>query len=146
MNETDVIEYIMKTFPEVQTTQAYGYDMFFYRSDRKLSFATLISADYEYDHVSNLDRPGVYRLNIGVSKQTFESLFRKAHVNPADYDFTAIDVIMPHPEYAQYHFVCVLSPSDGTFEEVRPLLAEAYEIAARRFASQNKNSASEGTA
>jgi hypothetical protein len=146
MNETEVIEYIMKTFPDVETTQAYGYDMFFYRTDRKLSFATLISEDYDYDHVSNLNRPGVYRLNVGVSKQTFESLFGKSDVNLEEYDFTAVDKIMPHPEYAQYHFVCVLSPSDETFEKVRPLLAEAYEIAARRFASQNKSSAPEAAA
>ena len=139
MDESAVIDYIMKTFPKVETVTEYGYDMFFYRSDRKLSFATMISSDYDYDHVSNLNRPGVYRLNIGVSKQTFQSLFGTDQVNVNDYDFTALDVIMPHPEYAQYHFICVLSPSDETFEEIRPLLAEAYDIAARRYASQNKN-------
>jgi len=139
MDESAVIDYIMKTFPKVETVTEYGYDMFFYRSDRKLSFATMISSDYDYDHVSNLNRPGVYRLNIGVSKQTFQSLFGTDQVNVNDYDFTALDVIMPHPEYAQYHFICVLAPSDETFEEIRPLLAEAYDIAARRYASQNKN-------
>ena len=139
MNASAIVDYIMKTFPEVETTNAYGYDMFFYRSDRKLSFATMISSDYDYDSVSNLNRPGVFRLNIGVSKQTFQSLFGTDEVNVNDYDFTALDVIMPHPEYAQYHFICVLSPSEETFEKMRALLAEAYDIAARRFASQNKN-------
>ena len=139
MDKSAVIDYIIKTFPNVETTEAYGYDMFFYRSDRKLSFATLISSDQEYDNISNLNRPGVYRLNIGVSKQTFQSLFGTAEVDVKDYDFTALDVIMPHPEYAQYHFICVLSPSEETFEKIQRLLAEAYEIAARRFASQNKN-------
>jgi hypothetical protein len=86
-----------------------------------------------------LNRPGIFRLNIGVSKQTFQSLFGTEAVDLKDYDFTALDVIMPHPEYAQYHFICVLSPSEKTFEEIRPLLAEAYDIAARRYASQNKN-------
>ena len=139
MNESEVIDYILKTFPEVETLNNYGYDMFFYKSDRKLSFATLISSDYEYDNVSNLSRPGAFRLNLGVSKQTFQSLFGKDEVNIKDYDFTALDIIMPHPEYAQYHFICVLSPSDKTFEEIRSLLAEAYDIAARRYTSQNKN-------
>ena len=138
MNESEVVDYIIKTFPDVETTTAYGYNMFFYRSDRKLSFATLISSDYEYDHFSNLNRPGVFRLNIGVSKQTFQSLFGTHEVDVKDYDFTALDVIMPHPEYAQYHFICVLSPSEETFEKIRPLLTEAYDIAARRYASQNK--------
>jgi Family of unknown function (DUF6194) len=139
MNESAVIDYIMKTFPNVETTTAYGYNMFFYRSDRKLSFTTLIASDYEYDHISNLNRPGVYRINIGVSKQTFQSLFGTEEINVNDYDFTALDVILPHPEYTQYHFICVLSPSEETFEKIRPLLAEAYDIAARRYASQNKN-------
>ena len=138
MNESEVIDYILKTFPDVETTKAYGYDMFFYKSDRVLSFATMISSDYDYDHYSNLNRPGVFRLNIGVSKHTFQSLFGKEEVDVSDYDFTALDVIMPHPEYAQYHFICVLSPSEATFERVRPMLAEAYEIAARRYNSQNK--------
>ena len=139
MNESAVVDYIMKTFPDVETTTTYGYNMFFYRSDRKLAFATLISSDFDYDHISNLNRPGVYRLNIGVSKQTFQSLFGTEEVNLNDYEFTALDVIMPHPEYAQYQFICVLSPSEATFEKIRSLLAEAYDIAARRYASQNKN-------
>ena len=138
MNESAVIDYIMKTFPKAETTTAYGYNMFFYGSDRKLSFATMISSDYEYDHISNLNRPGVYRLNLGISKQTFQSLFGTVEVNIKDYDFTAVDIIMPHPEYAQYHFICVLSPSAETFEQICALLAEAYDIAARRYASQNK--------
>lgn len=139
MNELEIKEYIIKTFRNVETTAAYGYDMFFYRSDRKLSFVTMISSDYDYDHYSDLNRPGVFRLNIGVSKQTFQSLFGTGGVNIDDYDFTALDVLMPHPEYAQYHFICVLSPSEETFEKVKPLLAEAYDIAARRFASQHKD-------
>ena len=140
MNESAVVDYIINKFPNVETTTDYGYKMFFYSSDRKLSFATLISSDYDYDHISNLDRPGVYRLNIGVSKQTFQSLFGTDKVNVEDYDFTALDVIMPHPEYAQYHYICVLSPSEATFEKICSLLAEAHEIAARRYASQNKSS------
>ncbi len=139
MSESAVIDYIMKTFPKVETTIAYGYNMFFYGSDRKLSFATTISSDYDYDHVSNLNRPGVFRLNIGVSKQTFQSLFGTAKVDVKNYDFTALDVIMPHPDYAQQHYICVLSPSEATFEKIHLLLAEAYDIAARRYASQNKN-------
>ena len=140
MNKSEVAEYILKTFPDVETVNDYGYDMFFYQSDRKLSFATLIDSDYDYDNISNLNRPGVFRLNLGVSKKTFQSLFGTDAVEVNDYDFTALDVIMPHPEYAQYHFVCVLSPGDETFEKVRALLAEAYEIAARRYASQNRTS------
>jgi hypothetical protein len=138
MDESFVTDYITKTFPDVEIVRDFGYTMFFYKSDRKLSFATFISADYDYDRYSDLNRPGVFRLNIGVSKKTFQSLFGAEEVNVNDYDFTALDVIMPHPEYASYHFICALSPSDTTFEKIRLLLAEAYDIAVRRFNSQNK--------
>jgi hypothetical protein len=84
--------------------------------------------------VSNLDRPGVFRLNIGVSRETFQSLFGAGKVDVGAYDFAALDTIMPHPEYAAQHWVCVLSPSAATFEQVRALLAEAYALAERRHA------------
>ncbi|NJN80287.1 MAG: hypothetical protein HC797_07355 [Anaerolineales bacterium] len=87
-----------------------------------------------------MNRPDIFRLNIGISKQTFQSLFGKDKINVRDYNFTTLDMIMPHPEYAQYHFICVLSPSEKTFEKICSLLAEAYNIAVRRYASQNKGS------
>ena len=142
MNESSVADYITQTFPGVETTTNFGYTFFFYRSDRILPFATLASSDYDYDHISNLDRPGVFRLNIGVSKQTFQSLFGTAKVDINSYDFTALDVIMPHPEYAQQSFICVLSPSEATFERIRALLAEAYDIAVRRYTRRNKKNES----
>ncbi len=67
-------------------------------------------------------------MNIGISKETFAKLFAAE----ADHDFTALDRLMPHPVYARNHFVCVLNPSDSTFDEIKPLLQEAYEIAVRR--------------
>ncbi len=138
MDETSVGNYITQTFPGVETAENFGYMFFFYGADRMLPFATLANADYDYDRFSNLDRPGVFRLNIGVSRQTFVSLFGTASVDVSTYDFTALDLIMPHPEYAKQHWVCVLSPSEKTFEKVRPLLAEAHGMAVRRHANRSK--------
>ena len=138
MDESSIVDYITQTFPAVETTTNYGYIFFFYRSERQLPFATFIATDNEYDHLSNLDRPGVYRLNIGISRETFQALFGTAKVDVSHYDYTALDVIMPHPEYAPQNFVCVLSPGEATVEKVRALLAEAYEIAVRRYTRQNK--------
>ena len=139
MNESQVANYITETFPEVETTTNFGYTFFFYRSDHMVPFATLISSDQEHDRISNLDRPGVFRLNIGVNRETFQSLFGTAKVDVNSYDFTALDVIMPHPEYAPQNFICVLSPSDATFERIRAFLAEAYDIAVRRYNRRNKD-------
>ena len=139
MNETAITEYITKALPDVETSEAYGYTFFYYKSERRMPFATLIASDTEYDRISNLDRPGIFRLNLGVSKKTFQSLFGKSKVKTGDYDYTALDVIMPHPEYAQQHFICVLSPGEKTLERVRILLAEAYQMAVRRFNSQHRH-------
>ena len=139
MNEASVADYITKTFLGVETITNFGYTFFFYGSDHRLPFATLASSDNDYERISNLDRPGVFRLNIGVSKETFQSLFGTAKVDVSSYDFTVLDAIMPHPDYAQQYFICVLSPSEATFERVRTLLAEAYDIAVRRHTRRNKN-------
>ncbi len=136
MDESTAEKYIMETFPEAQVAENFGYKFFFHGDNHKLPFATLAFSDNEHDDVSNLDRPGVFRLNVGVSRQTFESLFGTARVNASEYDFTALDTIMPHPHYAAQHFICVLSPSETTWQKLREFLNEAYEIAARRNAGK----------
>ena len=132
LDEAAITSYITGTFEGVETMAAMGYTFFFYGADRMLPFATLASADNEGDRVSNLDRPGVFRLNIGVSRPTFQSLFGAGKVDTSAYDFTALDTLMPHPDYAAQSFLCVLNPSDATFETLRPLLSEAYNLAVRR--------------
>jgi hypothetical protein len=136
MDATYWSDYICTTFADVETSQAYGYTFFFYRSDHMLPFATLASSDNEHDRVSQLDRPGVFRLNIGVSRETFQALFGAGAIDPRGYDYTALDTLMPHPDYAPQAFLCVLNPST-TLPQVEQLLAEAYELAARRFQRRN---------
>lgn len=133
MDALSMSRYISETFADVETAENFGYRFFFYRDDHMLPFATIATADNEYDRTSNLDRPGVFRLNLGVSRATFERLFGSEKPQLAAYDFTALDRLMPHPEYAAQSFLCVLSPSPETFEQLRPLLAEAYELAATRY-------------
>jgi Family of unknown function (DUF6194) len=145
MNEAEITRYISDTFSglEVQVASredgspeiAWGDTFFFYApsrdvpADRKFPFATIVTKDYgEFDCASNLNRPGVFRLNVGVSKQTFAALFGVA--KPEGYDYTVLDKVMPHPVYGKMFWVCVLNPSATTFEAIRPLLAEAYEKAA----------------
>jgi hypothetical protein len=113
-----------------------AYDTFFYFYDpdgtnpdnRKFPFATLVTSD-AVDQMSDLNRPGVYRLNFGVSRATFRSLFPE----DADQDYTALDTLLPHPVYAAQSWVSVLNPGEATFARLKPFLAEAYERAVRRF-------------
>ncbi len=132
MDENGIVDYIINAFAGVETEHNFGYMFFFYGADHMLPFATIANEDNEYDRVSQLDRPGVYRLNIGVRRSTFQALFGTDKVDVSDYDFTALDTLMPHPDYAAQSFLCVLSPSDSTFQTLQPLLAEAYELAVER--------------
>lgn len=139
MDEAAITQYIIDTFAGVETSTAMGYTFFFYGSERKFPFATLATEDNEYDRVSHLDRPSVFRLNIGVSRATYHSLFgsTQPHLGPdgvvdTGHDFTALDQLLPHPVYAPQSWVCVLNPGAATFQTVRSLLAEAYERAARK--------------
>jgi len=138
INESAIAEYITRTFPGVETATNFGYTFFFYGADHTLPFVTIAASDNDNDRISHLDRPGVFRLNIGVSKQTFQSLIGTTKVDVSDYDFTVLDVIMPHPHYAQQNFICVLSPRAATFERLQGMLAEAYDIAVRRHKRRNK--------
>jgi len=134
IDEIFITNYITSTFENVETDVNLGYTFFFYRDDHMHAFATIASNGNEYEQISKLDRPGVYRLNIGVSRETFKSLFGAKKIDVSEYDFTTLDVIMPHPDYSSQHFICVLSPSEITFDErIRPMLAEAYNVAMKRY-------------
>lgn len=132
MDDNAITTYITSTFTGVETTTTLGYTFFFYQSERMLPFTTIATADNEGDRASQLDRPGVFRLNIGVSKPTFQALLGTDNIDISAYDFTALDTIMPHPDYAAQSWICVLNPSDTTFHKLQPLLREAYDLAVKR--------------
>ncbi len=117
-------------------------DRFFYagrdagpEANKQMPFATIVTKDYgEFDKASNLDRPGVFRLNIGVSAATFTRLFDdQGSGGGKTVDPSALDRLFPHPVYAAQRFVCIINPTTATFHRaVSPLIAEAHDLAARR--------------
>jgi hypothetical protein len=146
MDEATITQYITDTFGGVDIVVALDASFFFYNPDRepepdrRFPFATLVTND-NHDQASNLNRPSVFRLNVGVSRATYRSLFGQQPAFPdgggvvdTGHDFTTLDQIMPHPIYAAMSWVCVLNPSEATFQAVRPLLAEAYDLAVSRYA------------
>lgn len=156
MDEAAIIRDIAETFAGVDIEQpqpgsapeiAIGDTFFIYDPNRNLEgkfrfpFATIVTKDYgDFDRASNLNRAGVFRLNIGIGKESYHKLFgpqptgtgAAGHVETG-HDFTALDQLMPHPVYATQFWVSVLNPSEATFATIRPLLAEAYAIAVERF-------------
>lgn len=130
MKQSD-LETFVAALPNVQRTENFGYAFFFVGDDHRLPFATMANSDNEYDKVSNLNRDGVFRVNIGVSKDTFQKLVGQAANEAVDY--TALNVFMPHPDYARQYFVCILSPAGENVEETKALIVEAHSIAETRF-------------
>jgi hypothetical protein len=138
MDEISIVQYITDTFDAVHVHNANGTYFFFYGEDRMLPFATLVTSD-AHDQASDLNRPSVFRLNVGVGKDTFLSLFGSRPSPPGEsgvvntgHDFTALNQLMPHPIYGHLNWVCVLNPSDATFQTVGGLLAEAHSLAVAR--------------
>jgi hypothetical protein len=92
--------------------------------DQKWPFATVVVHDTPgWDEVSDLDRDGVFRVNLHVGR---------GHVPnaPDDIDYSQTDVVMPHPQYAAQGWAAIVSPADR--ELLADLASTAYERAAKQ--------------
>lgn len=100
------------------------------------NFATVVWTDeHDMGTPSKLSRPGVYRLNIGVGKETFQRLVGTVTAP----DYAAFDRILPHPVYAKQRWISILNPSHSTVRDtVLPLLTEAHDRLAAARARQRK--------
>ncbi|MFN8444964.1 MAG: DUF6194 family protein [Caldilineaceae bacterium] len=135
MNQPE-LETFISSLENVQQEENFGYLFYFVGDDHRLSFVTIANSDNEYDKVSNLNREDVFRLNIGVSKETFQQLIGKSSEEAIDY--TQLNVFLPHPEYARQHFVCILNPSGENVEVTKKLIGEAHAIATARYQRKAK--------
>jgi hypothetical protein len=126
-------EYIVQTFPGVDVVAIEGATFYSLDAEKHFpNFATIVTTDdFDEGTPSNLmARADVFRLNIGVSRETFDR-----HVgSPVAPQFDELDRLLPHPVYARQHWLSILNPSRETFETViKALLAEAHErLAAAR--------------
>jgi len=162
MDEELIRAYVGATFADVDVARpdsgegpeiARDDTFFFYgpagnlEATHKLPFATIVTKDYPgFDEASELNRPGVFRLNVGVTRRTYRSLFGSypGHLESgerdsgaADYNFAALDQLLPHPVYGSQFWVSILNPSESTFRDsVQALLAEAYQMAVDRWSKR----------
>ncbi|MEU8828139.1 DUF6194 family protein [Streptomyces sp. NPDC048636] len=152
MDVSEVERYLRDTFVGINVLESSGDTFVIYDPNadlpahRQFPFLTLVTGD-TYDRVSDLSRPGAYRLNIGLTKDTYTTRFGavptrrdESGVLDAGCDYARRDTLMPHPVYATQHWVCVVEPSAATLETLKPLLAEAHAFAVRKYRNQRVRS------
>lgn len=144
-----VDSFLTHSLDGVVPTSAWGETSYFYNPDRVLKrgtyFATIKQKDGDNDRASKLDREGLWRLNIGVTKPTYRALFGPPPARPGrggviegPWDFTEEDVITPHPVYGWMAWVAVISPSSETWLRCIPLLEDAHQRAQTTFARRTR--------
>ena len=144
MTPDEILQYCLDTLEGTVLVNSWGERGIFYNPENKLKrgiyVLTIKEKDGDNDKGSNLDRDGVYRVNIGLRKTTFQKMYGYIPARPAageivdmDCDFTVTDTILPHPVYAWMSWISILNPSIDTFQRLQPLIRESYEYAKEKF-------------
>lgn len=144
MTANEILQYCLDNLEGTVLVNSWGENGIFYNPDGRLKrgiyILTVKEKDGENDKSSHLNRDNIFRVNLGVRKNTFVNLFGAVPKRPdkggivdIPYDFTEINQIIPHPVYAWMGWVCVLNPDENTFETLKPLIQEAYEYAKEKY-------------
>lgn len=144
MKPEEILQYCLANLEGTVLVESWGEKGIFYNPGNVLKrgvyVLTVKEKDGANDKASSLGRPGVYRVNFGLRKPAFMQLFGAPPKRPAageavamDYDFSALDMLLPHPVYAWMGWACVLNPSAETFAALKPYIAEAYAFAQEKF-------------
>jgi len=150
MQAKQIIEKIVSEFEGVVPKASWGETSLFYNPGKLLPngvyFCTLKEKNGDNDKASNLDRAGIFRLSIGIGKESYASLFGEKPKRPSKgciidtgHDFTESNVLMPHPIYGWMSWVQILNPSEAMFIEILDLIEEAHTNAISKFIKKTTN-------
>jgi hypothetical protein len=145
----NVHAFIMENLSDVVPQNTWGETAFFYnpgnRFPRGTYFATIKEKDGDNDRASQLNTPGLWRLNFGVQRKTFQSLFGAPPARPGKggviegpWDFSEHDILTPHPIYGWMGWLAVKNPGAKTFELCKPLIIDAHLKAKKTFEKRVK--------
>ncbi|MCI8491081.1 MAG: hypothetical protein HFJ04_12735 [Lachnospiraceae bacterium] len=144
MTPDKILEYCLMQLEDTVLVNSWGEKGIFYNPQNKrkrgVYVLTVKEKDGENDKSSDLNREHIYRVNLGIHKDTFIKMFGfipkrppKGGVVDMSYDFSAVNQLIPHPVYGWMGWICVLNPSEKMFEELKPLVREAYEYAREKY-------------
>jgi len=127
----EMIQLIRDAFPDAVVATIDSAAFFSLDEKHWPNFATVVWTD-EHDEgmPSDLARPGVYRVNVGVDRETFQRLVGSL----TDPEYAAFDRFVPHPVYAKQRWISILNPSNETVRDsLMPLIVEGHaRLAARK--------------
>ena len=126
-----MVQLICDAFPDAVVAEIDSAAFFSLDESHWPNFATVVWTDeHDMGTPSNLARPGVYRVNVGVDRETFQRLVGSQQ----DPDYAALDRFVPHPVYAKQRWISILNPSHATVREaLMPLIAAEHDrLAARK--------------
>lgn len=144
MTSDEILQYCLENLKGTVLIESWGEKGIFYNPDSKLKrgiyVLTVKEKDGENDKSSDLNRENIYRVNLGIHKETFIEMFgalpkrpEKGGIVDMPYDFTEINNIIPHPVYAWMGWICVLNPTEMIFEKLKPFIQEAYKYAREKY-------------
>ena len=144
MNRDEIINKVQNEFEGLVVNKNWGEVGLFYNPDNILAkgvyLLTFKEKDGPNDKASNTNRDGIFRINIGITKETFVKLFGERPARPKagqiinmPFDFTELNKIMPHPVYGWMSWIGVLNPDKETFEKLLPLINEGYNLALKKY-------------
>lgn len=121
----------------------------FYNPGNKLAkgiyILTFKEKDGPNDNASNVNRDGIYRLNLGISKDSFIALFGEIPKRPSagktintGHNFQKLDTIMHHPVYGWMSWIAIHNSGKQTFEILKPLINESVKMAKIKFSKKAK--------
>ena len=133
----DLSSWLLSSFEGLEPKHSWGELSFFYNPDRRLEhgtyFLTIKEKDGPHDRASQLDRPGVWRLNFGLPRADFLERFGQLPARPlkgeaiqGPWDFTTLDQLTPHPVYGWMGWVAILNPSVDSFGMLKDSIAAAF--------------------
>ena len=144
MTPDEVLKYCLENLEGTVLVNSWGERGIYYNPDnilkRGVYILTVKEKDGDNDKSSSLNRENIYRVNLGVRKTTFIEMFdfitkrpAKGEIVDMNYDFSATNKFLPPPVYAWMGWICSLNPSEKTFEELKPLIQEAYDYAKEKY-------------